>query len=132
MTDVSSRALAGDTHVRPTVAGWSSRLSLRLRLLVIVGAVVAAVVSAVSFLEVRSFESTIERTLLDAARQTALAVASDLKGRPAVLDPVEIDDTLREFTEADPLVHSITAVQFSDQGEHDIIASTLSAEREEA
>jgi two-component system NtrC family sensor kinase len=132
MPDVSSRALAGDTHARPTVAGWSSRLSLRLRLLVIVGAVVAAVVSAVSFLEVRSFESTIESTLLDAARQTALAVASDLKGRPAVLDPVEIDDTLREFTEADPLVHSITAVQFSDQGEHDIIASTLSAEREEA
>src|SRR6188472_4525440 len=99
MTDASLRDETGAVQGRHSVAGWSSRLSLRLRLLVIVGAIVAAVVSAISFLEVRSFERTIETTLLDAGRQTARAVADDLQSRPADLDPVEVDDTLREFAE---------------------------------
>ena len=115
---------------RHSVAAWLGVRSLRTRLLLIVAAIVAVVVSTVTVLEVRSFERTSEDALMDAARQTALAVADDLRVHPSV-DPAALIDKLHEFAEADPVIHSISIVRFDDAGAGEVPASTQSEERED-
>jgi signal transduction histidine kinase len=118
-------------HNRHTVAKWLPPLSLRARLSLLVAAIAAVVVSAVTVLEVRSFEETIEASLLAAVRDTALAVADDLRTRPPVLDDLDVNDTLHEFAQADPVLHSISVVRLGPGQPPDFVASTQSEERDE-
>ena len=87
------------------MAGLLRPLSLRARLSLLVGFIVAVVVSAAAFLELRMFERTLASELLDAARRTALAVADDLELRSRTPD---VDDNpsaaLHQFLEVNPAV----------------------------
>src|SRR5262245_51507782 len=116
---------------RPSVAGWFYGLSLRARLRWFVAAIVAAVVTAVTILQVRSFERMLQDSLTDAARLAARAVADDLQSRSGPLDSADVRDTLHEIAGADPAVRSISVIVVSDDGTADVLASTLTEEREE-
>jgi len=123
------RAAAHDVavHNRHTVAGWFRALSLRVRLLLVIAAIVGAVVTAVAVLEVRSFERTLEQEIEEAARLTARAVADELRSSRAV-DPADVRDALHDLAEANPLVRSISVVALAPAGP-ELVASTLSEER---
>jgi signal transduction histidine kinase len=116
---------------RHTVAKWVRPSSLRGRLLLFVALITASVVGAVSYLEVRSFALTIDRERSMTARLTAQAVAEDLDGRSAPLDPLDVRDTLHDFAEADVVIRSISVVRAAEGGELEVFASTSSAERVE-
>jgi signal transduction histidine kinase len=129
---MSSAPVSADRSLqnRHTVAGWPlPSLSLRVRLLLFVAAIVAAVVTAVAVLEVQSFERTLDQEIEDAARQTARAVADQLATARTV-DPVNVRDALHEIAEANPLVRSISVVTVAADGP-ELVASTLSEERSE-
>lgn len=128
MTKRSSEHGDDSLPFRHTVAKWSSKLSLRARLLSIVGLVVAAIVGGLAFLEVRSFERAVEQDLTQTARLTAQAVADDLQSRRSALDPGEIRDTLHDFAGADPAVRQITVMRAGPVGP-EIVATTSSEER---
>jgi two-component system NtrC family sensor kinase len=123
----SSSAGAAAVHNRHTVAGWLRGLSLRVRLLLVIAAIVGAVVTAVAVLEVRSFERTLEQEIEDAARLTARAVADELRSSRST-DPADIRDALHDLAEANPLVRSISVIALTPAGP-ELLASTLSEER---
>src|SRR5262245_61779859 len=94
---------------RPSVAGWFHGLSLRARLSWFVAIIVTGVVTAVTILQVRSFERMLQDSLTDAAQLAARAVADDLQTRPGPLDSDDVRDTLHEIAGADhPAVRSIS------------------------
>jgi two-component system NtrC family sensor kinase len=115
------------TQNRHTVAGWLRALSLRVRLLLVIAAIVGAVVTAVAVLEVRSFERTLDQEIEDAARLTARAVADELRSSRTV-DPSDIRDALHDLAEANSLVRSISVIAGTPAGP-ELVASTLSEER---
>jgi two-component system, NtrC family, sensor kinase len=118
---------------RHAVAGLLRPLSLRARLSLLVGFIVAVVVSAAAFLELRMFERTLATELLDAARRTALAVADDLELRSRT--PPDPDDgpsaALHQFLEVNPAVRAITVVDLDGDNAR-VVASTSSDERQVA
>jgi two-component system, NtrC family, sensor kinase len=116
------------TQDRHAVAGLLPVLSLRSRLSLVVGLIVAAVVGTAAFLELRMFEQTLERELIDAGRVTALAVADDLELRSRAGNDGEIGDMLHQFLEVNAAVRAITVVDL-DQDAPRIVASTSSGER---
>jgi signal transduction histidine kinase len=118
----------GAPHERPAVAGWRSGLAMRVRLSLLVAVVVALVITALTYLQLRAVERTIDTELTDSARLTAQAIADDLGTRG--LNPVDLDDWLHEFIEANPAVRAITVV--TADGVPSILASTSSQERAEA
>jgi signal transduction histidine kinase len=118
----------GAAHDRPAVAGWRSGLAMRVRLSLLVAVIVALVITALTYLQLRAVERTIEEELTDSARLTAQAIADDLGTRG--LNPIDLDDWLHEFIEANPAVRAITVV--SADGVPSILASTSSQERAEA
>jgi signal transduction histidine kinase len=131
MTDGEASSLAARRHLRHSGAKWPRGLSLRARLSLLVALVIAAVVTALTVLQVRATERTIEQTLVDAARLTAEAVADDLRGRDAPLDADDLRGTLHEFIEANPAVRAISVVTFTDGG-FTLLASTSTEVRAEA
>jgi len=116
---------------RPSVAGWFRGLSLRARSRWFVAAIVAGVVTAVTILQVRSFEKMLKDSLTDAARLAARAVADDLQSRPGPLDPTDVGDMLHEIAGADPAVRSISVIAVGEDGTADVLASTQTEERDE-
>jgi two-component system NtrC family sensor kinase len=106
-------------------------LSLRARLLLLVAIVVAAVLTTATYLEVRSFERTIERELLKTAERSARAVVDDLTARGAEFDPADVRDTLNELIEADQALRSLSIFEGDSQAVH-VLASTSSEERAES
>jgi len=131
MNDRPETPPASALQNRPTVAGWFYGLSLRARLRWFVAVIVAGVVTAVTILQVRSFERMLTDSLTDAARLAARAVADDLQTRPGPLDSADVGDTLHEIAGADPAVRSISVIVVGDDGTADVLASTLTEEREE-
>jgi two-component system, NtrC family, sensor kinase len=121
-------ALTGQS--RPTVANLL--VPLRVRLALLVALVVTLVVTAATYLELRTFESSIGNDLVESAKSTAQSVADDLELRA---DPAnerdDVADTLREFLEAVPSIRVLTVVLF-DGEQATVLASTSSAERPEA
>jgi two-component system, NtrC family, sensor kinase len=121
-------ALAGQS--RPTVANLL--VPLRVRLALLVALVVTFVVASATYLELRTFESSIGNDLVESAKSTAQSVADDLELRA---DPAserdEVADTLREFLEAVPSIRVLSVVTF-DGEQAQVLASTSSAERPEA
>ena len=105
---------------------------LRVRLALLVALVVTLVVTSATYLELRTFETSIGNDLIESAKSTAQSVADDLELRT---DPVnerdEVADTLREFLEAVPSIRVLSVVTF-DGDQAQVLASTSSAERAEA
>ncbi|HOC17469.1 MAG TPA: hypothetical protein PKK95_04325, partial [Vicinamibacterales bacterium] len=76
--------------------------TLRVRLALLVTLVVALVVGASSYLQMRVFESEISAGLEDTAIKIAVAVADDVEVRPEPLNHGALAESLREFYEAVP------------------------------
>jgi signal transduction histidine kinase len=119
-----------NSHARPTVAGWLRGTSLGTRLSLLIAVIVVAVVTSVSYLEVRSFEQHIEQDLLDSARLGAQSAAEGVAQRALPLDPQDIRDTLHDLVAADPVLDAISVIE-ADQSGLRVVTSTSTEERAE-
>ena len=130
MEEPTVEPTSGTAQSRPTVANLL--VPLRVRLALLVALVVTLVVTSATYLELRTFETSIGNDLIESAKSTAQSVADDLELRT---DPVnerdEVADTLREFLEAVPSIRVLSVVTF-DGDQAQVLASTSSAERAEA
>jgi signal transduction histidine kinase len=105
-----------------------ARLSLRTRLSLLVGFIVALVVGAAAFLELRMFTVRMERELIESARVTARAVADDVELRSRTDEDAVEAAVLHEFLEVNPAVRSITVVRM-DGDTPTVVLSTSTEER---
>ena len=124
-------AIAGRRQDRHAVARLSGPLSLRTRLSLLVGFIVALVVGAAAYLELHTFTSTMEAELTGAARVTARAVADDMELRSRADDNVVESGLLHEFLEVNPAVRAITVIEL-DGATPKTVLSTSSDERRPA
>ena len=118
-------------HDRPSAAKLIAPLSLRARLLLLVAIVVAAVITTATYLQVRSFERTVELELHKTADGAARAVLDDLTARGTEPDAADAQDTLNELLEASPALRSLSIFKADAQGVQ-VLASTSSEERAES
>jgi signal transduction histidine kinase len=123
--------IAAPVHGRPSAAELIGPLSLRARLLLLVAIVVTAVITTATYLQVRSFERTVELELHRTAEGAAHAVAADMGARGGALDPDDVRDTLNELMEASPALHSLSVFD-TDVQTVQVLASTSSEERAES
>ena len=93
--------------------------------------VVTAVLTTSTYLEVRSFERSVERELRETADHAARAVVDDLKSRGVEFDPADVRDILNELIEANPALRSLSIFE-ADRRTVEVLASTSSEERAEA
>jgi len=119
-------------HARPTVAGWLRGTSLGTRLSLVIALIVVAVVSTVSYVEVRSFEQHIAGELMDSARLGAQSAADGVAQRAMPLDPQDIRDTLHDLVTADPVLDAISVIESDGTSGPRVVASTSTEERAEA
>jgi two-component system, NtrC family, sensor kinase len=116
---------------RPTGAKLRVALSLRIRLAILVALCTAIVIGIEAFLEIRVFESAVERDLLETARLMAVAVADDYELRAAPVDTAALTGDLHELVISAPMLRTLTIVQVTD-ADPTVVASTSSEERTEA
>jgi signal transduction histidine kinase len=116
-------------HIRHSVAKWRGRLTLRTRLSLLVALVMALVITALTWLQLRAVEQTIEQELVNAARLTAETVRADLNVRPT-LDGAELRDWLHESLGGNAGGQVITVIS-GDPSDATVLASTSSQERAE-
>ena len=109
--------------------GGRGGLSLRARLSLLVGLVVATAIAMASYLQVRVVERTIEQALVQEAQSTAQTIADYLRARR--FDATDVTDRLHDFIEANPAVRIITVIT-PDGPDASVLASTSSQERAEA
>src|SRR4029450_9250156 len=115
---------------RPTGAKLRRALSLRLRLALLVALSTAVVIGIEAFLEIRVFERTVERDLLDTARLTAVAVADDYELRSEPVDATALSADLHELVLTAPTLRTLTIVQINSESDTPaIVASTSTSER---
>ena len=114
---------------RHAVARLLRPLSLRTRLSLLVGFIVALVVGAAAFLELRMFTARMESELIGGARITARAVADDFELRAD--DTTVESGVLHEFLEVNPAVRAITVIEVEGQAPKTVL-STSSEERRPA
>src|SRR3982750_3992969 len=119
---------AGAQQDRHAVAGLFRNRSLRTRLSLLVGFIVALVVGTAAFVELRMFTSRMERDLIDGARVTARAVADYVELRARADDQVVEEAVLRDFLEVNPAVQSITVIRMDGQ-RAGLVLSTSTGER---
>lgn len=100
--------------------------SLRRRLAVLVGTVIATVIAFESYLEISTFERSLVRDRLDAAAATVQAVADDLELRGTLTEAGQIHALLHEFLAATPTLRDIAAFRRQDDALV-LIARTSSA-----
>ncbi len=131
MTTAAGAAEDAATQNRPSGAKWPRTISLRTRLALLVALAVALVIGIATVLELQTSEQALRRDLLDAAANTAMAVADDVDVRTQQPAADEIASTLHEFIEAVPAIRSITVVEVSDRGAT-VIASTSAEVRPQA
>jgi signal transduction histidine kinase len=118
-------------HARPSVAGWLLRRSLSARLSLFIALIVIAVVSSVSYLEVRSFEQHIEQDLMDSARLGAQSAADAVAQRTLPLDAQDVRDNLHDLIAADPAIDAISIIEADSTGHLRVVTSTSTEERAE-
>src|SRR4051812_16413751 len=106
---VAGKTTAGRRHERHAVAGLPA-LSLRTRLSLLVGFIVALVVGAAAFLELRMFTARMQSELIEGARITARAVADDVELRSKAENDAIETEVLHEFLEVNPAVRAISVV----------------------
>ncbi|HXH06054.1 MAG TPA: ATP-binding protein [Vicinamibacterales bacterium] len=113
------------------MADWLGGASLRVRLSLLVAIAVAAVVTALTYFQLRAIERTIGEELLASAELTARAAAEELARADRPLDEIELREALHEFAEANAAVRALTVVAATPTGPT-VLASTSSEERAEA
>ena len=118
-------------HQRPSGAKLRAGLSLRLRLALLVALMTAIVIGIEAYLEIRVFERTVERDLLETARVTALAVADDYELRSDPVDAAALSIDLHELVASSPTLRTLTIVQLTGDSAT-VVASTSTGERPEA
>ena len=118
-------------HIRPTVAKWFQNLSLGARLSFFVAVIVFGVVTSVSYLEVRSYEGHLDRDLVEAGQLAARSAADALAERAPPFDPLDIQESLHDLVEADPLLDAISVVEADATGDVRVFTSTSTEERAE-
>jgi signal transduction histidine kinase len=116
---------------RHAVARLLGPLSLRTRLSLLVGFIVALVVGAAAFLELRMFTTRMESELIGSARVTARAVADDFELRVRGDGDAVEGEVLHQFLEVNPAVRAITVIEADPQGPKTVL-STSSDERRAA
>ena len=117
-------------HRRPIGAKLRSMATLRTRLALLVALSISAVIGVEAYLEIRVFESAVERDLVETARRTALGVADDFELRSAPLDRAALSADLHELALTVPSLRTLTIVALAP--DHvDVVASTSSGERQE-
>src|SRR5436190_10314460 len=104
---------AAAAHQRPSGAKLRGGLSLRLRLALLVALMTAIVIGIEAYLEIRVFERTVERDLLETARVTALAVADDYELRSDPVDAAALSIDLHELVASSPTLRTLTIVQLA-------------------
>jgi signal transduction histidine kinase len=119
------------TQPRPSVAKLRRTFSLRTRLALFVTLAVAAVIGVEAIIEIRVFERTVERDLLETARLTAIAVADDFELRRDPVDVASVSTMLHEIAISAPAIRTVSLVDVTDDRAN-VIASTSSGERPEA
>src|SRR5215207_5792833 len=129
--DVDATEISDRQQDRHAVARLFGRLSLRTRLSLLVGFIVALVVGAAAFLELRMFTSRMERELIEGARVTARAVADDVELRSRAEGAAVEAEVLHEFLEVNPAVRSITVIRMAGQT-LEVVLSTSTEERPDA
>ena len=105
-------------------------LSLRLRLALLVAAVVAAVIAMEGYLEIRTFQQSVQDDFLQAAAATAQAVADDLELRRDPYHESAIHALLHDFVVATPTVRDI-AVLIDHGGSLALLARTSSVDTDD-
>jgi two-component system, NtrC family, sensor kinase len=127
-TSVAERVAVG-RHIRHSVAKWRDRLTLRTRLSLLVALVMASVITALTYFQLRAVQQTIEQELEETARLTAETIRADVATRPS-LDGADLRDWLHEVVGANAGAQVITVVQGERSGST-VLASTSSQERDE-
>jgi signal transduction histidine kinase len=128
---MSSRSATVKRHVRPTVAKWWFGPSISRRISLFVALIVTGVVTSVAYLQVRSFERTVDRDLVNAAQLGARSVADDLAAREDPLDPLDIRDMLHDVVDAEPLIDAISVIETDETGHFRVFTSTSTEEQTE-
>src|SRR4051795_8157114 len=111
-SDLESAAV---THRRPSGAKLRGALSLRLRLALLVALSTAIVIGIEAFLEIRVFERTVERDLLETARLTAVAVADDYELRTEPVDAQSLSADLHDLVLTAPTLRTLTIVEVTGE-----------------
>jgi two-component system NtrC family sensor kinase len=106
--------------------------SLRARLALLVALSTAAVIGVEAYLEIRVYESAVERDLVETARRTAIAVADDFELRGTPLDRTAVSMDLHELASTVPSLRTLTVMAVAPGGLPEVVASTSSGERREA
>ena len=106
--------------------GFLRPRSLRARLALFLGATIAVVIGAATYLQSRLVESTLDAELADTARLSAWAAADEIELRENAADPDAVRQRLLEFIETVPEVGSISLVTL-DGTRPVLFASTASA-----
>jgi len=96
-----------------------------------VALIVAGVGTGVTYLQVRAFERTIDRDLVNAAQLGGRSVADDLASRDEPLDPLDIRDMLHDFVNAEPLIDAISVIEADETGHFRVFTSTSTEEQAE-
>jgi signal transduction histidine kinase len=118
-------------HNRPTVAKRLLGSSIGRRISLLVALIVTGVVTTVAYLQVRSFEGSIDRDLLNAARLGAQSAADNIAVRDQPLDPFDVRDMLHDLIEAEPLIDAISVIEDDGSGHLRVVTSTSTEERAE-
>jgi len=136
MPSARARPRRWSLHFRHTVANVQRHLTLRVRLALLVALVVTLVVGVSTYLEMRSFETSLRAELVDTARRTASAVGDDIELQDAatLADPDELRAILVQFRDAGHLsVRWISVITLDRQtGQPSVYATTASEEHHDA
>jgi signal transduction histidine kinase len=116
---------------RPTVAKSLLGSSIGRRISLIVALIVTGVVTSVAYLQIRSFEGSIDRDLLNAARLGAQSAADNISVREPPLDPLDIREMLHDLIEAEPLIDAISVIEEESTGRFRVFTSTSTEEHAE-
>jgi signal transduction histidine kinase len=131
MNSTTATTVASATQARPSVAKLRRSLSVRSRLTLLIILAVALVIGVQAIIEIRLFERTVERDLLETARLTAVAVADDYELRREPIDVDSLSDMLHEFAVSAPAIRTVSVINVNGD-QSDVVASTSSGERGEA
>ncbi len=127
----STGRAAVSRHFRPTVAKWLLGPSISRRISLFVALIVTGVVTSVAYLQVRSFERIVDGDLVNAAQLGVRSVADDLASRKEPLDPLDIQDGLHDFVNAEPLLDAISIIEADETGHVHVFTSTSTEEQTE-
>jgi signal transduction histidine kinase len=110
-------------QLRPSVAKCLRRSSISRRISLFVALIVTGVVASVSYLQVRAFERTLDRDLVNAAQLGVQSVNENLSAREE-LEALDIRDVLHDLVDADPFIDAIAIIEADEHGHFHVFTNT--------